>query len=401
MRPRLVQPGSPGLLPAAPEPRRFLVLSATMGSGHDAVAVALGARLTAAGHQVSRADVLDLLPAGLGRVICSFYHATNRHLPALYAGIYQVFFRDGAEPRPAGTPLAALAADGLLALTARCRPDVVVSVFHLAAQVAGRLRVRGALEVPSAVVVTDFAVHRQWLHPGSDLHLCLAAPIAGQVARSAGRPAVACGPLVDERFTMSPPPRHVARWRERLASGDRPVILLSTGAWGAATRVGQTVRLLAGAGYQPVVLCGQNERLRHDRSACPRAAAVLGWVDDMPGLLAAADVLIDNAAGQTALQGLAAGLPVVGYRPIPGHGAEGVKRMADLGLTDYARGPGALLRSLAALSVPGPYRRQRIAAGRALFDAGTDGVACLESLAGLRRDLPRRGPGRGLAVPPG
>jgi hypothetical protein len=174
------------------------------------------------------------------------------------------------------------------------------------------------------------------------------------------------------------------------------VILLSTGAWGAATRVGQTVRLLAGAGYLPVVLCGRNERLRHDLSACP-GAAVLGWVDDMPGLLAAADVLIDNAAGQTALQGLAAGLPVVGYRPIPGHGAEGVERMADLGLTDYARGPGALLRSLAALSVPGPYRRQRIAAGRALFDAGADGVACLESLAGLRRDLPRRGLGRGLA----
>ena len=59
---------------------------------------------------------------GLGRVICSFYHATIRPVPALYAGIYQVFFRDGAEPRPAGTPLAALAADGLLALTARYAP---------------------------------------------------------------------------------------------------------------------------------------------------------------------------------------------------------------------------------------------------------------------------------------
>ena len=40
-----------------------------------------------------------------------------------------------------------------------------------------------------------------------------------------------------------------------------------------------------------------------------------------------------------------------------------------------------LLRSLAALSAPGPHRRHRIAAGRGLFDAGTDGVACLESLA--------------------
>jgi len=380
MRPLLVQPGSPGSRLAAGESRRFLVLSAAMGSGHDAVAAALSDRLTAAGHQVSRADVLDLLPGGLGRAIRSFYHATISHFPVLYAGIYQVFFRDGAKPRPGGTPLAGLAADGLLALTARYRPDVVVSVFHLAAQVAGRLRARGALGIPSAVVVTDFAVHRQWLHPGNDLHLCLAGPIAGQVAQSAGRPAVACGPLVAERFTRPPSPGQVAWWRRDLAAGDRPAVLLSTGAWGAATGVAQTARLLVGAGYRPVVLCGENERLRNELRTLP-GAVILGWVDDMPGLMGAADVLIDNAAGQTALQALAAGLPVVGYRPIPGHGAEGVRRMADLGLTDYARGPGPLLRSLAALSAPGPHRRHRIAAGRGLFDTGTDGVACLESLA--------------------
>jgi UDP-N-acetylglucosamine:LPS N-acetylglucosamine transferase len=390
VRPRLVQPGSPGPRPAAPESLRYLLLSATMGSGHDTVAAALGDRLTARGHQVGRADVLDLLPVGLGRVIRSAYRAAIRHLPPVYAGIYQVFFRDGAEPRPGGTPLAGLAADGLLALTARCRPDVVVPVFHLAAQVTGRLRARGALEMPSAVVVTDFAVHRQWLHPGNDLYLCLADPIAAQVARSAGRAAVACGPLVAERFTRPQPPSHVTRWRRRLDGGDRPAVLLSTGAWGAATRIAQTARLLASAGYLPVVLCGENERLRTGLAPVP-GAVVLGWVDDMPGLMGAADVLIDNAAGQTALQALAVGLPAVGYRPIPGHGAEGVQRMADLGLTDYARGPGPLLRSVAALSTPGPYRRHRIAAGCGLFDAGTDAVASLESLAGLRRDLPRHG----------
>ena len=295
-----------------------------------------------------------------------------------------MFFHGGAEPRPGGTPLAGLAADGLLSLTARYRPDVVVPVFHLAAQVTGLLRARGALRVPSAVVVTDFAVHRQWLHSGNDLYLCLARPIAAQVARSAGRSAVACGPLVAERFIQPPSPGHVMRWRGYLGGGDKPLALLSTGAWGAATRIAQTTRLLAGAGYLPVVLCGKNERLRTGLATLPDAV-VLGWVDDMPGLMAAADVLIDNAAGQTALQSLAVGLPVVGYRPIPGHGAEGVQRMADLGLTDYARGPGLLLQSLAALSMPGPHRRHRIAAGRGLFDADTDSVYCLESLAGLRR----------------
>jgi UDP-N-acetylglucosamine:LPS N-acetylglucosamine transferase len=366
--------------PSAGEGRRFLVLSATMGSGHDTVATVLGNRLTAMGHQVSRADVLGLLPARLGPALRSFYHATINHLPALYAGIYALFFRAGAAPRPGSTPLAALAADGLLTLAARRRPDVIVSVFHLAAQVTGELRTRGALQVPSAVVVTDFAVHRQWLHPGNDMHLCLAGQIADQVTRSVSRPAVASGPLVAERFTQPPSPARTARWQRRLDAGGRAPVLLSTGAWGAATGIARTVRVLAGAGYLPVVLCGENERLRRELSAAP-GAAVLGWVDDMPGLMSAADVLIDNAAGQTALQALAVGLPVVGYQPIPGHGAEGVRRMADLGLSDYAHGAGGLLCSLRALCQPNPYRDQRIAAGRALFAADADAVGCLESLA--------------------
>ncbi|WP_425578964.1 hypothetical protein [Streptomyces echinatus] len=66
------------------------------------------------------------------------------------------------------------------------------------------------------------------------------------------------------------------------------------------------------------------------------AALALGWVDDMPGLLAACYALVDNAAGQTAVQALATGLPVVGHRPLPGHGADGVRRMAELGLSALA-----------------------------------------------------------------
>lgn len=388
------RPHPPDARPAHGGGRRFLVLSAAMGSGHDEVAAVLAGRLARQGHQVSRADVLDLLPAGLGPALRSFYHLTISHLPALYAGIYQVFFRDGGQPRPGGTPLAALAADGLRTLAARHRPDAVVSVFHLAAQAAGRLRARGELPVPSAVVVTDFAVHRQWLHPGNDVHLCLAGPVAEVVTRSVSRPAVACGPLVAEPFARPPSPARAAWWRRRLACGTRPAVLVSAGAWGAGTGLAQTAGLLAGAGYRPVVLCGRNERLRQ-RLCAGRDVAALGWVEDMPGLLGAADVLLDNAAGQTALQALAAGLPVVGYQPIPGHGAEGVERMAGLGLSDYARGPGALLACLRAMTAPGPDRRRRIAAGRSLFTAGADAVACLESLAAG----PRRGrvPGPALA----
>jgi len=352
--------------------QRFLVVSASMGAGHDAVAGELVRRLEHAGHRADRVDVLELLPAGIGPGLRAFYRTAVRRAPVLYAGIYRAFFRPGpgpdygGGPRAGTAPLAALAEDRLLALAGRLRPTAVVPVFHLAAQLTGRLRARGALTVPSAVVVTDFAVHRQWLHPGNDLHLCVTEEAAERVRQALGRPAVATGPVVAQRF-LGPAPG-AADWRRRfdLHAPGQPPVVLSAGAWGVGTQLAATARLLSAAGYLPVALCGRDERLRHRLSRWPRVAA-LGWEPDLPGLLAATRALVDNAAGQTALEALATGVPVVGYRPIPGHGREGVSRMAALGLTDQAADSWELLRLLDALTEPSALRTRRIAAGRRLF----------------------------------
>lgn len=368
---------------------RFLVVSASMGSGHDAVAGELARRLEARGHRVDRTDVLALLPAGIGPVLRSGYRAMIHRLPGLYAGIYAAFLRPGPGPRPGSAPLAALAEHPLLALVERWRPDVVVPVFHLAAQLTGGLRAGGALTVPSAVVVTDFAVHRQWLHPGNDLHLCLTAEAADTVRRAVHRPAVATGPVVAGRFSATAP--GADGWRARFAAHapGTPPVALAAGAWGAGTRLAATARLLASAGYLPVALCGRNERLRRELSRSPEVWAV-GWEPDLAGLLAASRAVVDNAAGQTALEALAAGVPVVGYRPIPGHGREGVRHMAALGVSDHARDAWDLVRLLDTLTAPGEARERRIAAGRRLFSG--DAAAALAEVAEAGRvSEPARG----------
>ncbi|MFJ8098286.1 glycosyltransferase family protein [Streptomyces griseofuscus] len=93
----------------------------------------------------------------------------------------------------------------------------------------------------------------------------------------------------------------------------------------------------------------------------------LGWQDDMPGLMGAARALIDNAGGLTAVQALAAGLPVVSHRPLPGHFAQGARRMAGLGLSDLAPDDATLLAALSRLTRSGTERDLRIARGRQFF----------------------------------
>ncbi|WP_229900365.1 MGDG synthase family glycosyltransferase [Streptomyces capoamus] len=356
--------------------RRMLILSASMGAGHDTVAAELARRAAARGHEARVADVLRLLPHGLGTGLRSGYRTAVRHLPWLYAGVYGAFLRGGPGRRPSGVPLARLAGERLTELVERLDTDVVVSVFHLAAQLTGHLRARGGLRVPSAVFLLDFAVHRQWLHPGNDRYLCLTDGAAAQVRRHLAVPVVTTGPVVAPAFRAPAPGAN--RWRERFArrAPGRPPVLLSAGAWGAASRPAATARLLAAGGYLPVVLCGRDERLLARLSREP-AALALGWVDDMPGLLAAGHALVDNAAGQTAVQALAAGLPVIAHRPLPGHGAEGVRRMAGLGLSEPApTGPG-LLAALDRLRDPA-VRTARVARGHALFRGDAlDGVTDL------------------------
>ncbi|WP_320782720.1 MGDG synthase family glycosyltransferase [Streptomyces sp. CRN 30] len=340
-----------------------------MGAGHDTVAAELVRRARERGGDAVVVDMLALLPYGLGHALRRFYRGSVRHFPWAYAALYRFFLRPGPGRRPSGTPLARLAGGRLRELAERTDADVIVPVFHLGAQLTGHLRARGLLAVPSAVLVIDFVAHRQWVHPGNDQYLCLTDDAARAVRRSTGVPARTCGPVVHPAFRAADAEGAVG-WRrlfDRYAPGRTPV-LLASGAWGVASHLDSTARLLTGHGFLPVVLCGGDGGLRRRLSRLPGVLA-LGWVTDMPSLLHAARALVDNAAGQTAVQALAAGLPVVGHRPIPGHGADGVRAMAARGVSETAEDDAGLVAALRRLTPEGPARRARVADGRALFRA--------------------------------
>ncbi|HYZ37877.1 MAG TPA: hypothetical protein VE673_14350, partial [Pseudonocardiaceae bacterium] len=130
-------------------------------------------------------------------------------------------------------------------------------------------------------------------------------------------------------------------------------------------------------GWVPVVVCGRNEVLRDELAAIPGTVA-LGWVSDMAGLMAASDVLIENAGGLTSKEALRVGLPVVTFRPITGHGRHDASELAALGLTDLVDDEPALRDAVSRLTGNPSLRAERIRGGRALFvgDAA-DAVASL------------------------
>jgi hypothetical protein len=83
--------------------------------------------------------------------------------------------------------------------------------------------------------------------------------------------------------------------------------------------------------------------------------------------MSAADALVENAGGLSAMEAFAAGLPVISFQPIAGHGKDNAKYMAGSGVSQYARDDDELATALERATTPGAERDSMVAAGKALF----------------------------------
>jgi len=349
-----------------PGRRKVLILSAAMGGGHLQISRELARRLEGRGHEATVVDMLDLMPPPTGRFLRWVYPWLVNSAPRLYQHVYDTFFvADQREGERAGIPVR-LAMPGLRKLVEEFRPDVAVSTYPLSALALGRLRKRGGLACPAVTVITTFSVNNLWIHPAADLEVCISADAAADATARTGREAIVSGPVVRPEFLDAHLPREEARTRLGLPPDGR-VALLTTGSVGLAGSAEDAATALAGhRDWRPVVVCGRNEQLRRRLAGIPGVHA-LGWVDDMPSVLAAADVLVDNAGGMSSKEALGFGLPVVTFRPLSGHGRDDAEALARLRLTDLVTETPDLLRAVDAL-VDDPERREgRIKRGQALF----------------------------------
>jgi processive 1,2-diacylglycerol beta-glucosyltransferase len=354
--------------------KSVLIVSASMGAGHDGAARELGRRLERAGQRAEIRDLLDAAPLRLGRLLRWVYELELRHAPRAYDRTYQLWYR-----APWLCPLVSwltclLTRRRLMRWVRRSGASAVVSTYPLATLSIGRLREIGRLRVPAINFITDFGVHPLWVHKGMDLNLAVHPLAAEEARRRTGRPAVACGPLVADCFASAKRERDRAATRAALGLGPSDVaVLVVAGSWGVGD-VEETVAAVAeGPGLVPVVACGRDELLRRrllrHAATAGRRSVVLGWTEQMPEVMAACDALVENAGGLTSLEALRAGLPVVSFRPIAGHGRANTAMMAATGVSRAATDRDELLACLAEVTRPGPGRRALIEAGRAIFAA--------------------------------
>ncbi|MBV9102257.1 MAG: glycosyltransferase [Candidatus Eremiobacteraeota bacterium] len=307
--------------------KRVLLLISDTGGGHRSAATAIAAALDELPGNVRFEHRIEDVSAH-----CTFplshlgpaYSAALRFAPPIYGALYHATngrrrFRSVVrfcEP---------LYRERLRELFKEYQPDVIVSVHPLLNHASLRARADAGLHAPVVTVVTDLGrVHEGWLTPEVDAVVVPAREVY-QRARERGIPETRLrliGHPVHPRFEDVTESKMELRAALGLPA-DKTIALLMAGGEGGGKLLPTTLALARSRlPLHLVVVTGRNAglraRLEELAPSLGTPLTILGYSNEVPALMRAADLLVTKAGPGTLAEASIAEVPVVVYDFVPG-----------------------------------------------------------------------------------
>ena len=308
---------------------RVLVISASFGNGHLRAAEGIieAIRLEKPDTEIMHLDYGEFLNKTLNKFVKSTYIFMIKYSPKLWGEFYygtSKIMPDSFVQRL----LNHMGRKDLELYIKSQEPDLIVCTYPTVAGVLSELRLNMTLRIPIATVVTDYAVHTQWIHPGVDIYFvgCLEV-YNGMVARGIdGRRIKVTGIPVSLAFERPIDKDEIIARLELDPAA--PIILIMGGALGVLENLIDVVRTFANGQeiVQLIVVCGQDRKLFQSLDEIMENAKHpirrFAFVHNVEELMAAADLIITKAGGLTVSEALTRKLPQVIFKPIPGQEEE-------------------------------------------------------------------------------
>ncbi len=324
--------GDIGLTPSLDTPtatkfRRVLVLSVSAGNGHvrAAEAIAAWAKADFPRLAVRHLDLMQVFPSWFRKLYADLYVKLASGLPEAWGWLYRKTDREstGSLAGRLRRTLQRVCARRLFREIDAFAPDVIVCTHFLPAELLADARRDGRLTCPLWVQVTDFDLHRFWLHEGVTGYFVANEELAYRL-RGLGHGAarvVISGIPVMPAFSARPE-RRVASRRLGL-SPERMTVLLMGGGAGIGMSAERVATLLdRHPSVQLIVMAGRNAALLsalQDLSVFyPQRLCAIGFTSEVALLMAASDLAITKPGGLSVSECLAMGLPMLLAQPIPG-----------------------------------------------------------------------------------
>jgi 1,2-diacylglycerol 3-beta-galactosyltransferase len=227
------------------------------------------------------------------------------------------------------------------------------------------LRILGSEHAPYVIVITDMvSTHAFWYNNTATLTFAPteeAKQRGLEIGMDEDRIEVVGQPISDQYCHPTAPK---AQLRAKLGwPKTTPVVLMVGGGEGMGP-IEEVVRAVDAAhlDLMMVVIAGRNESLQQNLIAKPLMGVhqVLGFVETMPDLMNAADIIVTKAGPGTISEAFTAGLPIILYTRMPGQEEGNVDYVVDKGAGVWAPKPADVVAALTDW-VENPIVRQGVA----------------------------------------
>lgn len=317
--------------------KRFLLLTASIGSGHEkaAGAIADGIKEHFPGARLDTVDFMSWDTSWVNGFMKFCYLEMLAFVPNLYEFMYR--FTDGRKKGGFIQKLMAYAmSKSIKGLIRKYDPDVLICTHPFPAQAASHLGETWRKGFLSVAVITDYSVHQMWICPHMDLYFVGCDFMKRQLIADGIRPEIiyVTGIPVAAGFHQ---PMDKADCREQLQLAlDVPVILMMGGGLG----LGRMIMALAQLDsmrepLQILVLAGRNNELRQQAqdiaAVSQHRIRVYAYTERVAEMMGAADVLVTKPGALTLTEALARHLPMVLHEPIPGPETDNARYMSGCG----------------------------------------------------------------------
>lgn len=308
-----------------------LLLSAPIGSGHRLAAEALREVFSAKENvEVVHGNVFDFFPHFLGSTFLRCYLWILGCCPWLYELAYKWGNSQGGSLWLRGliNHTLALLGDSYLR---QVNPDAVIATHATPAGIMSYYKEKHP-ELFLGAVITDFTVHKWWLVEGVDAYFLADERLKSKIT------------VPSAVYSFGIPVRQAFKEQDYAAcrkafgwSAAEKVCLIMGGGEGLLPMEEMLESITAAhiSGLRLVAIAGHNEklaaRLRQrfseqalhastDKNAgyASNPVEIYGFREDVPQMLAGADMIITKAGGLTCAEVLTSGLELLLYKPLPG-----------------------------------------------------------------------------------
>lgn len=305
--------------------KKVIVFSAAFGAGHIRAAEAII-------EEISRRDPeLEIIHMDCGLFVnAKLYNLLKLTYISLikYAPkIWGKFYHDTANILPNSAFqifLNNLGREKILEYITSVQPCLIICTYPTVAGAIAQLKMEGLTKFPLAIVITDYSVHSQWVHEGSDLYIVGSEDVKKDLTGRGIDPTriQITGIPVSSNFEAE---HNRIEILARLGlKPNIPTILIMSGAFGILKDIKELCVFFANIErtVQSIVVCGKDQNLYKSINKIVNQAknpvVTFGYVNNVEELMSVADIIITKAGGLTVSEALSKHLPLIIYKPIPG-----------------------------------------------------------------------------------